>query len=98
MHRRSTRNSRAGSAAGCSIGRDDGLGCGRPRPAEEVGIEAVQQGHTGTGIRFAYVDTDDHPGGMIELIEAGPAITGFFKLVRDAAQGWDGSEPIRRMR
>jgi hypothetical protein len=35
---------------------------------------------------------------MIELIEAGPAITGFFKLVRDAAQGWDGSEPIRRMR
>jgi len=62
------------------------------------GIAPVQQGHTGTGIRFAYVDTDDHPGGMIELIEAGAAITGFFNLVRDAAQNWDGSEPIRRMR
>jgi hypothetical protein len=62
------------------------------------GIEAVQQGHTGTGIRFAYLDTDDHPGAMIELIEAGPAITGFFQMVKDAAQGWDGSEPIRRMR
>jgi hypothetical protein len=62
------------------------------------GIEPVQQGHTGTGIRFAYVDTDDHPGGMIELIEAGAAITGFFDLVRDAAKHWDGSEPIRRMR
>lgn len=62
------------------------------------GIEPVQQGHTGTGIRFAYVDTDDHPGGMIELIEAGAAITGFFDLVRDAARQWDGSEPIRRMR
>jgi len=65
---------------------------------KKLGIEPVQQGHTGTGIRFAYVDTDDHPGGMIELIEAGAAITGFFKLVRDAAQDWDGSEPIRRMR
>jgi hypothetical protein len=62
------------------------------------GIEPVQQGHTGTGIRFAYVDTDDHPGGMIELIEARAAITGFFDLVRDAAKQWDGSEPIRRMR
>jgi methylmalonyl-CoA/ethylmalonyl-CoA epimerase len=64
----------------------------------ELGIEAVQQGHTGTGIRFAYLDTDDHPGAMIELIEAGPAITGFFQMVKDAARGWDGSEPIRRMR
>jgi len=64
----------------------------------KLGIEAVQQGHTGTGIRFAYLDTDDHPGAMIELIEAGPAITGFFQMVKDAARGWDGSEPIRRMR
>lgn len=63
-----------------------------------LGIEPVQQGHTGTGIRFAYVNTDDHPGGMIELIEAGPAIVGFFKLVREAAQGWDGRDPIRRTR
>jgi hypothetical protein len=65
---------------------------------KKLGIEAVQQGHTGTGIRFAYLDTDDHPGAMIELIEAGPAITGFFQMVKDAAQGWDGIEPIRRMR
>ena len=60
------------------------------------GIEAVQSGHTGTGIGFAYVDTDDHPGGMIELIESGPVIDGFFKLVRESAQDWDGGEPIRR--
>jgi methylmalonyl-CoA/ethylmalonyl-CoA epimerase len=63
-----------------------------------LGIEPVQQGHTAAGIRFAYVDTDEHPGGMIELIEAGTAINGFFKRVRDAASNWDGSEPIRRMR
>ncbi|HEX7373590.1 MAG TPA: VOC family protein [Steroidobacteraceae bacterium] len=62
------------------------------------GIEPVQQGHTGTGIRFAYLDTDEHPGGMIELIESGPAIVGFFQLVRDSARSWDGRDPIRRMR
>jgi hypothetical protein len=61
------------------------------------GIEAVQQGSTANGIRFAYINTDQHPGGMIELIEHGPAIDGFFAMVRDAAQGWDGSKPVRRL-
>jgi hypothetical protein len=61
------------------------------------GIEAVQQGSTANGIRFAYVNTDQHPGGMIELIEHGPAIDGFFAMVREAAQGWDGAEPVRRL-
>lgn len=64
----------------------------RPR-----GIEAVQRGSTANGIRFAYVSTDLHPGGMIELIEHGPAIDGFFAMVREAAQGWDGSKPVRRL-
>jgi hypothetical protein len=61
------------------------------------GIEAVQQGSTANGIRFAYINTDQHPGGMIELIEHGPAIDGFFAMVREAAQGWDGSKPVRRL-
>ncbi len=62
-----------------------------------LGIEAVQQGSTANGIRFAYISTDQHPGGMIELIEHGPAIDGFFAMVREAAQGWDGSNPVRRL-
>jgi hypothetical protein len=61
------------------------------------GIEAVQWGATGNGIRFAYVDTDAQPGGMIELIEHGPTIDGFFTLVRESAMDWDGRDPIRRV-
>jgi methylmalonyl-CoA/ethylmalonyl-CoA epimerase len=61
------------------------------------GIEAVQWGATANGIRFAYVATDAQPGGMIELIEHGPAIDGFFDLVRTSAEGWDGRDPIRRV-
>jgi hypothetical protein len=62
----------------------------------EAGIEPVQWGHTANGIRFAYVSTDKHPGAMIELIEHGPAIDGFFSRVREAAKDWDGRQPVRR--
>lgn len=68
---------------------------------EPLGIRPVQQGSTANGIRFAYVGTDQlpgaHPGGMIELIEHGPAIDGFFAMVRQAAEGWDGRDPVRRL-
>jgi len=67
----------------------------------ERGITPVQAGETANGIRFAYVDTDErpgaHPGGMIELIERGPAIDGFFSLVRKAAVDWDGRDPLRKL-
>jgi methylmalonyl-CoA/ethylmalonyl-CoA epimerase len=61
------------------------------------GIEAVQRGSTANGIRFAYLNTDRHPGAMIELIEHGPAIDAFFAMVREAAQDWDGAQPVRRL-
>jgi methylmalonyl-CoA/ethylmalonyl-CoA epimerase len=73
-----------------SVGRD----LERLRP---LGIDPVQWGSTTNGIRFAYLATDEHPGAMIELIEHGPAIDGFFAIVRDAARGWDGSKPLRRL-
>lgn len=67
----------------------------------ERGVEPVQAGETATGIRFAYVNTDElpgaHPGGMIELIESGPAIDGFFSLVRKAAVDWDGRDALRKL-
>jgi hypothetical protein len=68
---------------------------------EALGMRPVQAGSTANGIRFAYVDTDalpgGHPGGMVELIEHGPAIDGFFELVRSASVGWDGAKPLRRL-
>lgn len=61
------------------------------------GIEPVQWGSTSTGIRFAYLDTDEHAGGMLELIERGLAIEAFFGMVRQAAVDWDGAKPLRRL-
>jgi hypothetical protein len=62
-----------------------------------LGLQPVQWGATATGMRFAYLDSDAHPGGMIELIETGPAVEAFFSRVRNAAQAWDGSRPLRRL-
>ena len=61
------------------------------------GIEPVQWGATAAGMRFAYVNTDGHPGGMIELIETGAPVEAFFAMIRKAATGWDGTRPLRRL-
>jgi hypothetical protein len=63
----------------------------------KVGIKPTQWGHTEAGVQFAYVDTDFHPGGMIEIVESGPMITTFFNMAREAARNWDGRDPIRRL-
>lgn len=58
------------------------------------GIEPVQWGAVGE-IKFAFLATDRHDGQIVELIERGPAIESFFQMVRDAAVGWDGRDPVR---
>lgn len=60
------------------------------------GIEPVQHGRTTANMRFAYVSTDHHAGGMVELIESGPAVEAAFRAMREAARGWDGRDPVRR--
>jgi hypothetical protein len=61
------------------------------------GIEPVQWGETAAGMRFAYINTDAHPGAMIELIETGPTVDAFFAKVRKGAGAWDGTRPLRRL-
>lgn len=61
---------------------------------QPLGIAPVQWGSMPAGMRFAYVSSDFHPGGMIELIEPGPVIADFFKQMKDAAEHWDGSNAI----
>lgn len=41
-------------------------------------------------MRYAYVDTVDALGHMIEIVEDKPAIQAFFAAVRKAADRWDG--------
>lgn len=58
------------------------------------GVDVVQSGRSAWGGRFAYLETDHDPGGMIELIEHGPAVDDAFRQIRDASRTWDGRSRI----
>jgi hypothetical protein len=61
------------------------------------GMPLAQLSETSTGTRYAFVDATATLGHMLELYEPTEQLTGFYAMVRDAAQGWDGSELIRKL-
>jgi hypothetical protein len=61
------------------------------------GNEAALEARTTTGVEFAMIDLVAELGHMVELYEPSEALTGFYAFVRQKAQGWDGSRPVRRL-
>jgi hypothetical protein len=61
------------------------------------GAPLAQLSVTEGGTAFAFVDTRDSLGHMLELYEPTQQLTGFYDFVAAAAQGWDGSELIREL-
>jgi hypothetical protein len=59
-----------------------------------VGHEGQIGGEQG---RFAYFDTQRHPGTVIELSDISGPKGVFFEYVRQSSVDWDGSNPIREM-
>ena len=72
----------------------DDLGAARRDFAAQGFAEALYA-EMNDGFAFAMFDTAARYGHMIELYEGAPVLTGFYDMVRDAARGWDGSEPLR---
>jgi hypothetical protein len=60
----------------------------------QVGHEGCIGGERG---RFAYFDTEFHPGTVLELSDVSGPKGAFFEAVRRAALDWDGSQPIREL-
>ena len=46
---------------------------------------------------FAFHDGLDERGHLIEIYERTTALERFYDMVRDAAAGWDGADPVRRL-
>lgn len=61
----------------------------------KVGHEGAIGGEQG---RFAYFDTQAHPGTVIEISDISGSKGKTFAHIRKAAQSWDGTNPIRVMR
>jgi catechol 2,3-dioxygenase-like lactoylglutathione lyase family enzyme len=62
---------------------------------ERLGHVLATRAVTVTGQTFAFVDATPTLGHMIELYEPTDGLTGFYELVRRAAEEWDGSDPLR---
>ncbi len=62
-----------------------------------AGAVVAQEGFVAGGGEVIYVDTGGGPGTMVEILKPGPGSRDFFAMIRDAARGWDGSEPLRRL-
>ncbi len=47
--------------------------------------------------RFVYLETEAHPGTVVEMSEISGTKGRFFEMIAAAARDWDGSNPVRRM-
>jgi hypothetical protein len=48
------------------------------------------------GVRIVYMDTTRDLPGMLEIIETTDALQAIYQSYYDAAQNWDGKDPVRR--
>ncbi len=65
------------------------------RECETQGLAIAARAETATGTEFAFIDTVATQGHMLEVYERAETLTGFYDFVREAAVGWDGTEPVR---
>jgi catechol 2,3-dioxygenase-like lactoylglutathione lyase family enzyme len=63
----------------------------------EAGAEVVQEAHVPGGGEVIYADAGGGPGTLVEILKPGPGSRAFFAMMREAARGWDGSDPLRRL-
>jgi len=61
----------------------------------ERGTQIGQSGEIGRRGRFVYLETELHPGTVIEVSEVSGSKGRFFEQIADCARGWDGSDPVR---
>ena len=63
----------------------------------EHGLALAARAETRTGTEFAFIDTVNELGHMIEIYERSGALIGFYDFVRKASVEWDGEAPLRSM-
>jgi hypothetical protein len=64
---------------------------------EAAGHREVLYAETSTGMPFAFHDGGAERGHLIEIYERTVPLARFYDMVSDAANGWDGTDPLRRL-
>ena len=65
------------------------------KTVHDAGYSVVWSGGDETSARFAYFEPPADTAPIIEISELTEASAGMAELVRSAAAGWDGSDPVR---
>jgi len=60
------------------------------------GARTAFSGRVAIGGRFAYLDTTEQLGGMVELIEIDGKVEELFANLKSVAEAWDGRDPVHR--
>ncbi|NKB35563.1 MAG: VOC family protein [Gammaproteobacteria bacterium] len=63
---------------------------------QSMGYPLAFAGEVKVGGKFAYMDSYDALGGMIELIDFPEKVKQLFEGLQAAAVDWDGSDPVRQ--
>lgn len=63
----------------------------------EVGAEIIFEAPVGDTGGVIYADPGSGPGNLVELLEPQAGTKELFAMMRDAARGWDGSQPLRSL-
>jgi hypothetical protein len=70
---------------------------GVARAAEHAAWPVVHAGNAGGMAQFAYYDPGGVTSTVVEVMELTDATRWLVSTVRDAAAGWDGSDPVRNL-
>lgn len=65
------------------------------RACAAVGAEVIVEGQVGDSGEVIYVDAGGGPGTLIELLQPMAGSDGLFAMMQEAAQTWDGTDPLR---
>jgi len=77
------------------------VGCGWASAAHaacaKLNYEIASKAKTATGIEVAFVDMTESLGHMLEIYEKSDRLVGFYEMVRQASNNWDGRSPVRSL-
>lgn len=65
--------------------------------AEASGCDLLVDAKVGADGAVIYVDSKGYPGGIVEILQPATGSEALFAMIREAARGWDGTDPVRRL-
>jgi catechol 2,3-dioxygenase-like lactoylglutathione lyase family enzyme len=63
----------------------------------DEGLPMAMTADTAGGTAFHFVDAWASHGHFLELYERTDRVERFYRMVADAASGWDGRDPVRQL-